>query len=216
MSHFVADPLRSRRRFALAALSVLTLSLAVLSTLLLSLAAPTTATEPQGHEARFRSYVTGYSYWDNTPAGSATIAYPRGRFDTLHSRAGGTGTYGNPITVAVGHSISGGVSSPRFEPGTRFYIPNLRRYFIVEDQCGDGRRPQTRGCWTGFPEGAQNWLDVWVGGANTDRAVSDRCMAAITKTVTTIVNPRPDYAVAAGDISGRTCTRQYGDTAVSD
>jgi hypothetical protein len=214
MSHPVAGRLPSRRRFTIAALSTLLLSLATLTVLLLSLAAPTTATQELTSEARFRSYVTGYSYWDNTPAGSATIAFPRSRYGTLHTRAGGTGTYGNPITVAVGHSIIGGVSHPRFEPGTRFYIPNLRRYFIVEDQCGDGRRPQTRGCWTGFPEGAQNWLDVWVGGANTDRAISDRCMTAITKTVTTIVHPRPDYAVAAGDISGRTCTRQYGDTAI--
>ena len=206
MSHPVAHPLRILHRSILA----------VVTAVLLSLAAPTTAPEAQASETRYRSYVTGYSYWDNTPAASATIAYPKTRYGTLHTRAGGTGTYGNPITVAVGHSIVDGVSSPRFEPGTRFYIPNLRRYFIVEDQCGDGRRPQTRGCWSGYPQDAQNWLDVWVGGAGAGRATSDRCMAAITKTVTTIINPRPDYAVVAGEISGGTCTRQYGDRAVPD
>ncbi|SES21108.1 hypothetical protein SAMN05216199_2345 [Pedococcus cremeus] len=193
------------------------LTLSAFVTLLLALATVVTAPNAEAAEYRYRSYVTGYSYWDNTPAGSATIAYPRTWYPTKHTRAGGTGTYSDPITVAVGHSISRGVDTPLFKPGTRFYIPNLRRYFIVEDTCGDGPKPQLSACWTGFPKGptgAQNWLDLWVGGAKASRSVSDSCMSAITKTVTAIIRPRSDYVVVSGDISGSRCARQYGNTAV--
>ena len=43
------------------------------------------------------AFITGYTWWDNSPPGSAQIARP-----VLHQRAGGNGTYSDPITVAVG------------------------------------------------------------------------------------------------------------------
>jgi hypothetical protein len=57
---------------------------------------------PAASEIRFVAYTTGYGYPDNTPAGNA-ISNP-----IIHSGAGGTGTYADPITLAVGHSITNG------------------------------------------------------------------------------------------------------------
>jgi hypothetical protein len=48
-------------------------------------------------------WLTGYSFQDNTPPSSAIVIAP-----ILHKTAGGTGTYANPITVAVpGHASDG-------------------------------------------------------------------------------------------------------------
>ena len=47
-------------------------------------------------EQRFTAYLTGYSYWDNTPPGSSAIARP-----VVHRRAGGSGTYNDPVTIAA-------------------------------------------------------------------------------------------------------------------
>ena len=85
--------------------------------------------------------MTGYDYWDNTPPGSPVISNP-----VIHQVAGGTGTWQDPTTVAVGHSIINGQDILDWAAGTRFYIPNLRRYFIVEDTCGDGPDPQDEPC----------------------------------------------------------------------
>lgn len=171
------------------------------------LAAPTgaaAAPEP----ATITAYVTGYSYWDNTPPGSAAISHP-----VIHSRAGGTGTYDDPVTVAVGHSIEGGKQTLDWPRGTRFYIPNLQRYFIVEDTCGDGNTPQNGPCHTGYPSGTSTWLDVYVDGANASRSQSDACMSRITGRSTVVVNPDQGYKVSAGPISNGTCA-VYGNTPV--
>ena len=50
-----------------------------------------------------------------------------------------------------------------YPAGTRFYIPNVRRYFIVEDTCGDGDTPQNGPCHTGYPKGTTAWVDMWIG-----------------------------------------------------
>ena len=171
------------------------------------LAAPTgaaAAPEP----ATITAYVTGYSYWDNTPPGSAAISHP-----VIHSRAGGTGTYDDPVTVAVGHSIEGGKQTLDWPRGTRFYIPNLQRYFIVEDTCGDGNTPQNGPCHTGYPSGTSTWLDVYVDGANASSSQSDACMSRITGRSTVVVNPDQGYKVSAGPISDGTCA-VFGNTPV--
>jgi hypothetical protein len=117
--------------------------------------------------------------------------------------------------MAVGHAIVGGQSILDFPAGTRFYIPNLRRYFIVEDTCGDGPIPQSGPCHTGYPSHAQNWLDVWIDGRNGTVASTDVCADALTDVHLAIKNPEPDYAVVSGPIYGPTgCTAQYGDTTV--
>lgn len=167
-----------------------------------------TPTSGASNEIRSQAYLTGYSYWDNTPAGSAAISDP-----VLHTVAGGTGTYADPITIAVGHSIINGKDILDFPKGTRFYVPNLRRYFIVEDTCGDGRTPQNGPCHTGYPSGASFWLDLWVGGGSVTSSAADTCMSNLTDIHLVIQNPASTYAVVTGEIATR-CS-QYGDGIVS-
>ena len=159
------------------------------------------------NEQRFTAYTTGYGWPDNTPAGSA-ISHP-----VIHQSAGGTGTYADPITIAVGHSITNGVDTTDYISGTRFYIPDLRRYFIVEDTCGDGSQPQNGPCHTGFQ--GHVWLDIWVGGgsANVDNVYS--CEDAITATHLVIENPAPNYAVISGPVFNGSCSAQFGAAVIS-
>ncbi len=150
--------------------------------------AVTVTTDAASNERTFTAYVTGYSWYDNDPPGSAAIAYP-----VIHQEAAGSGTWADPTTVAVGQGM--------YEPGTRFYIPNLRKYFIVEDLCA--------GC-----AGNPNWLDVWVGGQDGTNEGADACMNAITGNWTAIQNPDPDYVVVSGEIYEPPCQNQYGNTPV--
>jgi hypothetical protein len=170
-------------------------------------AAPTTATGSASGQT-IHAYITGYSWFDNTPPGSSGISNP-----VLHQVAAGSGTYADPTTVAVGHSIINGRDILDWPAGTRFYIPNLRRYFMAEDTCGDGGTPQNGPCHTGYPSGASTWLDVWVGGQGGTSGGANSCMDAITRVSTVVVNPAPGYAVVAGDIYGPAgCTQQFGDS----
>lgn len=157
---------------------------------------------PVAGEVLLTAYITGYSYWDNTPPGSADISN-----GIIHSKAAGTGTYSDPITLAVGHSISGGKDTLDYPAGTIFYVPNLRRYAIVEDTCGDGNTPQNGPCHTGYQ--GHPWIDIYVGGGSVTRSISDNCMDAITEVHTVILNPAANYPVVSGEIAGN-CT-QYGE-----
>ena len=118
--------------------------------------------ESVNSEEKFFVYLTGYTYFDNTPPG-ADISYP-----TVHREAGGTGTYDDPITLAVGHSRMDGRDILDIASGTRIYIPVVRKYFVVEDTCGDGENPQLSGCHVLSTEaqavGARYWFDLWIGG----------------------------------------------------
>lgn len=165
-----------------------------------------------GGETRLTAYTTGYGWWDNTPPGSSTISNP-----VIHQTAGGTGTYADPITLAVGHSIINGQDILDVPAGTRFYIPNLRRYFIVEDTCGDGPTPQNGPCHSlaQADPGAQIWLDLWVDGRTMSHAASDSCESDITANHLAVENPASNYAVVSGPIAGGACSQQYGDALVT-
>lgn len=176
---------------------------------------PTPTPPPASGEIRMTAYTTSYTWWDNTPAGSADIALP-----VIHSKAGGTGTYADPITLAVGHSITGGVSTPDFPAGTLFYIPNVRAYFIVEDVCGDGSKPQNGPCHKLNAEakstGATVWLDMWIDGASVSKSAANACAEALTDGHLAIQNPAANYAVVEGSvIQNGACRTQYGDTPVT-
>lgn len=153
-------------------------------------------------------YTTAYTYFDNTPAGSADIAFPHSRYgSTIHNKAGGTGTYNDPITLAVGHVITGGKSTPDFAPGTRFYFPDVRKYAIVEDICGDGGTPQDIPCHnvSTAAHGSTLWLDIWIGGsAGDDPAALDKCAGIVTDSTgalhTVVKDPSPNYAVVPGAV----------------
>jgi hypothetical protein len=173
---------------------------------------PDAPAAPSGSPAQYlTAYVTGYDIYDNTPPGSPVISNP-----VLHQVAGGTGTYQDPITVAVGHSIINGQDILDWPQATRFYIPNLRRYFLVEDTCGDGPTPQNGPCHnlnTADP-GAQTWLDVWVDGSHMGGSAARSCESGITHNQLVIENPAPGYAVVPAAIAGSSCTHQYGNTIV--
>lgn len=149
-------------------------------------------------ERRMMVFLTGYSYWDNTPAGSAIIGRP-----VIHETAGGIGTYQDPITLAVGWRIYFTRQFEDIEPGTRFYIPRLRKYAIVEDLCGDGPKPQNGPCHTGWK--GHTWLDIYVDGRTMDPETANRCMVRLTGIQAVVINPRPGYRVAPGGIVESNC-----------
>lgn len=149
-------------------------------------------------EQYFTAYVTGYSYWDNTPPGSAAIARP-----VIHQRAGGKGTYSDPITIAVGYRLVGGRAQLDFPAGTRFYLPHLQRYAIVEDICGDGANPEATGCARG--NGGYPWLDIYVDGSRVGADAANSCMYQLTGFHDIIINPRKGYQVTAGPIAEQGC-----------
>lgn len=154
-------------------------------------------------------FLTGYSWHDNTPAGSE-ISHP-----VVHRRAGGSGTYADPITVAVGHTRVGRADVLDFAAGTRFYVPSLRRYLVVEDTCGDGSRPQDRPCHdlSTAPSGARAWLDVWLDGRSVSAATATACARQLTGLRPVIMRPRADYPVGPGRgiLQGGTCVSGYPD-----
>jgi hypothetical protein len=167
------------------------------------------------------AYTTAYSYFDNTPPGSATISNP-----VLHKTAGGTGSYADPVTLAVGHSLASGKDVLDVPEGTRFYLPDLRKYAMVEDTCGDGKSPQNGPCHrldtpgNKAPQGATIWVDVWAGGqTGSTRSQADKCMSKVTDgngAVHTIIkNPSDNYLVVSGDVLyNGTCRANYGNTPV--
>jgi hypothetical protein len=175
--------------------------------------------QAQASGTTLKAYTTAYSRFDNTPPGSADISNP-----VVHKKAGGTGTYADPLTLAVGHVKTGGKDVLDFPAGTRFYLPDLRRYAIVEDTCGDGPKPQNEPCHrldapgNKAPAGAKVWVDVWVGGSGSTAKQADACMSKVTDgdgAVHTIIeHPRKDYIVVSGPVLSKGhCTAGYGNTA---
>ena len=142
-------------------------------------------------ERPFTAYLTAYSYWDNTPPGSAAIARP-----ILHRKAGGTGTYKDPVTIAVGHRKSGGHHMMDYPAGTRFYLPKLRKYAIVRRPLrrpGHGRR--TGPCHTGHK--GYPWLDIYIGGRRAGKTRLRPVPIGLTGVQGIIMNPRPGYPLPA-------------------
>lgn len=154
-------------------------------------------------------FVTAYSWYDNTPAGSPAISHP-----VLHDVAGGTGTYEDPVTIAVGHSKKTGESVLDVPAGTRIYLPHVRRYFIVEDTCGDGPTPEEGPCHTGAEEhgDASMWIDMWIGGQEESETFVRACAMKATGVHAAVFNPADDYVVAAGEgvLHDGGCDAGYG------
>ncbi|WP_337061973.1 hypothetical protein [Kineococcus sp. G2] len=163
-------------------------------------------------------YTTGYTWYDNTPPGSSVISHP-----VVHEVAGGTGSYDDPVTLAVGHDLSSGLDVLDLPAGTRVYVPHVRRYFVVEDTCGDGPAPQDGPCHQGRDvdgTGSTLWLDLWLGGQGGAAADVQACARTVTSSGgalhRVVVDPRPDYVVAAGGgvfHDGR-CDAGHGDELV--
>lgn len=172
-----------------------------------SVTTPSTPVVSSAGEVRISAYTTAYGWPDNTPAGNA-ISNP-----VIHSGAGGTGTFADPITMAVGHSIINGNDILDYPAGTKFYVPNLRRYFIVEDTCGDGNSPQNGPCHTGYQ--GHVWVDLWIGGQGLSSSGTLACEDTVTDIHTIIENPASTYAVVPGPVYNGSCAQQFGETVVT-
>jgi len=139
----------------------------------------TGGTVQSGTQQTITAEITGYSFQDNTPPGSADISMP-----VLHSKAGGTGTFADPITTAV----PGSAGSPETAKGTRLYVAKLKRYFIVED--------------TGASSASSKHFDLWVDGQGFSKSASDACMNSYTGSAQIIVNPPAGEPVTVGPLTG--------------
>jgi hypothetical protein len=145
-----------------------------------------TAPQPQQHKSlpggskQLSIWLTGYSWQDNTPPGSSIVGEP-----VLHRQADGQGTFADPITVAVpGHQ-----GDMDWRPGTKFYLPTVARYVIVEDS--GAAKP---------PSGADTHLDMWVDGRDSTKAATDDCENRFTGNVPAQANPPGNLPVTAGPI----------------
>jgi hypothetical protein len=91
-------------------------------------------------------FMTWYGFNDNsctveTEHDCNTIAFP-GLGPQKHQVATeGRGTYGDPVTCAASATNSGGDSESAggatLSPGTIVYNPEVKKYFIMEDQCAE-------------------------------------------------------------------------------
>ncbi len=169
-----------KRRTLIAALSALALAIA-------SFAALASHPAPASASTTSTYFVTLYGWPDNSPPGNA-IAYPKtDGFPTLHDGAGGTGTFGDPVTYAT--------SKAELPIGTKVYYPFLQRYFIMEDDCVACDQD-----WSGHgPDGGPNFkhIDLWVGGQNGDPNAVIDCEDALTQSGSVIVNPPSNEPVSS-------------------
>jgi hypothetical protein len=109
-------------------------------------------------------WLTFYGWYDNTPPGCG-IAYP-----DLHSCAGGTGTYADPITFASDKS--------EVPEGTIVWVPRVGKYFVMEDDCTECDQD-----WSGQgPDGGPKmWhFDLWSGGQGGNEFDAIDCEDALT------------------------------------
>jgi len=141
---------------------------------------PPAQQQPQAGSKQLTIWLTGYSWQDNTPPGSSVVGEP-----VLHKQADGQGTFADPITVAVpGHE-----GKMAWQPGTKFYLPTVRRYVIVEDS---GAAKQ--------PAGTDTHLDMWIGGQDGTKQATDDCENTFTGRVPAQVDPPGNLPVMAGPI----------------
>jgi 3D (Asp-Asp-Asp) domain-containing protein len=131
--------------------------------------------------------VTFYGAADNDPPGSTEIAHPNGP----HQEAGGTGTYADPLSLAA---------DPRaIQVGTRVYYPQLRKYFVMEDDCAQ--------CITDWRSSRTPHIDLWTGDYQGSALLA--CENALTPDglVPVELNPPPGRPVDPRPLfNGRGCT----------
>lgn len=136
------------------------------------------------------AWLTMYGFPDNTPPSAGIAAGHRGSNITfpnntvgqgIHTEAGGTGTYADPITFAT--------SNTELWYGTEIYIPRFHKYFIAEDSCTEcgqdmrGAAPNNPDGTIGpGPDGGPGFIhfDLWVGGQDADWPDVILCEDALT------------------------------------
>src|SRR6266480_3523519 len=111
-----------------------------------------------------QTFLTFYGWWDNTPPGG-DISFPQ-----IHSTAGGKGTFADPITFAT--------AKAELAPGTKIWVPRVKKYFIMEDSCQECGED-----WSGHgPNGGPGLrhLDLWLGGKGGNAFDAIDCEDALT------------------------------------
>lgn len=139
--------------------------------------APAAGVVATGTQQGVNVELTGYSFQDNQGSNNATISQP-----VIHQKAGGTGTFTDPVTAAS----PGSAGSTEIPKGTKFYSSKLGRYLIVED--------------SGATKESTTHLDVWVGGQGGTKSGTDACESAFTGKSSVIKNPPPGLPVTPGPI----------------
>ncbi|VVJ19403.1 Uncharacterised protein [Amycolatopsis camponoti] len=135
---------------------VVTLFLALASALAGATTANAATTQP--------TFLTFYGWWDNTPPGG-DIAYPK-----IHDTAGGKGSYADPITFAT--------SSDELKPGTKVWVPRVKKYFIMEDGCDECSDDWNSKGPNGGP--GLRHIDLWLGGKGGSAFDAIDCEDALT------------------------------------
>lgn len=157
-------------------------------------------------------YITWYGFNDNSCQVESdhncnTIAFPKSDgFAVPHNFATeGKGTFADPITFATAAKDSG--SPAEFAPGTKIYVPSVRKYFVMEDQCAECGQE-----W--FPNKGYYHVDLWMGPSvgSADGPLMN-CEEKLTigapkkGTGVIIVNPSSDLPVDTTALfSNNTCT----------
>jgi hypothetical protein len=125
--------------------------------------------------------VTFYSARDKSPVGSLLIAFPT----VLHGLAGGSGRYDDPVTFAAAPGT--------FAPGTRIYVSDLERYFVLEDLCAS--------C-------GGTHIELWTGSALDDGIRTCAAQLGAQEIGSYLVDPPRGLPVAAGPLyDGGQCFR---------
>ena len=153
-----------------------------------------------GPQTLLNVYVTWYGFNDNSCQVESdhncnTIAFGKSDgFPTRHDAGTeGTGTFDDPGTFATASADSG--SPAELAPGTVIYIPSVRKYFVMEDQCAE--------CGMEWDQKMAYHVDVWMGPSyGSDDVPLMDCEDTLTLgddpfqgTGTVIVNPSADLPV---------------------
>lgn len=146
-----------------------------------------------GKQQSVTVWLTWYGYNDNSGQtenqhGSADIAYPKSDgYPTLHNHATeGKGTYTDPVTFAAPNKDL----KTTFPIGSIIYVPLVKKYFIMEDECGDD---DPQGCQHGT-----NHVDLWMGPPSASNGTKlDDCEGNATpnNTVKVTINPSSTLSV---------------------
>lgn len=173
---------------------------------------PPVVTPPTtGSQATVQIYDTFYGWPDNTPHNSSILS--------TGGQASGDGTYANPITAASGYVTKNGQVILDYPYGTKIYIPNERKYFVIADECGDvtdGSIP----CHTDVDHPGVPQIDLWAGGVGSKNGTSAgnsvvTCEEDHTRINTVIFNPASNYVVVSGNVFTSFCGQQFGDVIVT-
>lgn len=146
---------------------------------------PVITPKPTLSENSTSVYITYYGWNDNDPPGTA-IAYPKSENQSsVHSAAGGVGTFDDPVTFAADPKV--------FSPGTKIYVPYIKKYILMEDSCA--------GC------SGKKQIDIWAGGNGQNENKLLNCEETLTRNSETVMtNPANGLNVDTTPIFDATTT----------